>query len=287
VTLASGLALALLSAFALNWGWLEQHGGAQSIPPLSLRRPLLSLCELFRARQWLLGFVTGLAGWALYVGALAVAPLSLVQATSAGGIGILAALAQRRGQAVPWPPVAIAVAGLALLGASLAGGAAGHADGASALVLAWVGVSAALAVVAAPVSLGATAGFLYAAGDVATKAAMHHPLFVPLVLAAHGAAFVALQLGFQRGSAVGVAGTSTLVTNALPIAAGVAVFGEGVPAGLLGVARVAAFAAAVAAAALLARRDQPPTRTTRSATGSTRAARRRNSPSYGRPARPT
>ena len=40
---------------------------------------------LFRHRGWLIGFVVGLAGGRFYVAALALAPLSLVQATSAGG----------------------------------------------------------------------------------------------------------------------------------------------------------------------------------------------------------
>ena len=30
MSLAAGLVLALLSAFALNWGWLAQHGAARN-----------------------------------------------------------------------------------------------------------------------------------------------------------------------------------------------------------------------------------------------------------------
>jgi hypothetical protein len=279
VTLAAGLVLALLSAFALNWGWLEQHGAASALPPLALRRPVSSLAALFRARAWLTGFCVGLVGWALYVAALAAAPLSLVQATSAGGIGLLAVLARRRGQVVPWAPVALAATGLVLLGVSLSGGGSGGSRASWALVLAWLGSSALLALALAPANLGLTAGALYAAGDVATKAAVHRPLFVPLVLAAHGAAFVALQLGFQRGSAIGVAGTSMLVTNALPIAAGVALFHETMPSGPLGAVRVAAFGAVVVAAGLIARPAQAATRTTRSSIVSTLPQPRRNSAS--------
>ena len=47
MTVTAGLALALLSAFALNWGFLTQHGAASSLPPLSLRTPLRSLRSLF------------------------------------------------------------------------------------------------------------------------------------------------------------------------------------------------------------------------------------------------
>ena len=143
MTVGAGLALALVSAVALNWGWLAQHGAAQELPPLSLRRPVRALRSLFADRTWLVGFVVGLAGWAFYVAALALAPLSLVQATAAGGIGILALLAHRRGHDAQWPAVGIAIAGLALLGASLAGGG-GHGSPASpGAVAAWLAVSAA------------------------------------------------------------------------------------------------------------------------------------------------
>lgn len=260
MSVAGGLALALVSAFALNWGWLAQHGAAQDLPQLSLRHPLRALRSLFSHRTWLVGFVVGLAGWAFYVGALALAPLSLVQATSAGGIGMLAALAHRRGHDAQWPAVAVAVAGLALLGVSLAGGSVHGSHASSGAVVVWLAVSAAVALAFVPVNLGLVAGTLYAAGDVATKAAVHRPLFVVAVLAAHGLAFAVLQLGFQRGSPLATAGTSTLLTNALPIAAGVWLFHEHLPGGALGALRVLAFACVVVAAALLVRRPGETTR---------------------------
>jgi hypothetical protein len=291
VSVGAGLALALLSAFALNWGWLEQHGATQALPALSGRTPIRSLRLLFDDRTWLIGFVVGLGGWAFYVTALALAPLSLVQATSAGGIGILAALAQRRGHAAQWPAVTVAVAGLVLLAVSLAGGAPTSTTVSPAALVAWLSGSAILAGLLGArrtgAGLGLAAGALYAAGDVATKAAVHGGvwlLVVPVVLVAHGMAFVALQLGFQRGTPLATAGTSTLLTNALPIAAGVALFHERMPGGALGTLRVVAFASVVVAAAMLARQ---PSTTTRSATSTAEPALPRNSASYGRPARPT
>ena len=102
------------------------------------------------------------------------------------------------------------------------------------------------------VSLGTTAGVLYAAGDVGTKAAVaggSRLWFVPAILACHGLAFVALQIGFQRGRRLATAGVAVLWTNALPIAAGMALFGESSG----GVARVAAFVLVLVAAVALAR----------------------------------
>jgi S-formylglutathione hydrolase FrmB len=258
-SIAGGLVLALASAAALNWGYYAQHGAVAALPPLSVRKPLRSLAALFGNRRWLVGFWTGIAGWALYVVALTLAPLSLVQACAAGGLAILAALAGVRSRRERLA-VATSVAGLALLAVSLAGTVTGsrHANLRDAAV--WMAVSAVIAAVAASpttaAGLGTAAGILYAAGDVGTKAAVSggfHFWFVPALLACHGLAFVALQLAFQRGSALTSAGLATLWTNALPIAAGMLVFGEPLPGGALGAARIAAFVAVVVGAALLTR----------------------------------
>jgi hypothetical protein len=269
MTAAAGLVLALVSAFALNWGWIAQHGAAHELPPLSLRRPLASLRSLFSDLSWLAGFLVGLAGWALYVAALALAPLSLVQAVSAGGIGILAVLAHRRGETVTrrhWIAVALCTSGLLLLGVSLAGGTGKAATPGVGAVAVWLALSAAIALLAAfrgswlaaGAGLGVAAGVLYAAGDVATKAATFTGWWlalVPVVFLAHGAAFVALQFGFQRGSALATAGSATLLTNALPIVSGLVLFHERLPGGALGALRVVAFVAVVLGAAALTRDD--------------------------------
>ena len=258
-----GLLLALGSAAALNWGFFAQHGAASALPSLSPRRPFRSLRLLFGARRWLAGFSVGLGGWVLYVAALALAPLSLVQATSAAGIGLLALLVHATGTPLErreWKGVGVSMVALALLGASLSGGTTSGNAGALTGVALWILASAAAAAVAARLlgagaGLGAAAGILYAAGDVGTKAAIHggaRLAFVPVLLACHGLAFVSLQIGFQRGGALATAGVATVLTNALPILAGTTIFGEGVPAGAAGLARVAGFAGAVVGAALLA-----------------------------------
>ena len=262
--LTGGLVLALASACALNWSYFVQHGAAASLPPLSLRRPWRSLTALFGNRRWLAGFWTGIGGWILYVVALTLAPLSLVQACAAGGLAVLAALAGVRSRRERLA-VVTSIAGLALLAISLAGDVrtSRHASLRDAAI--WMLASVALAAIAAgpaanllnrAAGLGMAAGVLYAAGDIGTKAAVSggfQPAFVPPLLACHGLAFVALQLGFQRGGALTTAGLATLWTNALPIAAGMFVFGDPLPGGVLGVARVAAFAAVVVGAALLTR----------------------------------
>jgi hypothetical protein len=268
--LTGGLLLALASAAALNWSYFVQHGVASALPPLTLRRPVVSLRRLFGNLRWLVGFVVGTGGWVLYVAALALAPLSLVQAASAGGIGLLALLASRHARLTAWERggVGVAVGGLVLLGVSLTGRTTTAVAGPWEDVAVWIVVSAALAGLAAgrrtAAGLGIAAGVLYAAGDVATKAAVHgggRLGFIPVLLACHGLAFVALQLGFQRGGVLATAGLATLLTNALPIAAGTTLYDEGL--GSLPAVRVIAFACTVVGAALLSGPEPalPPTAT--------------------------
>ena len=262
-----GLGLSLVSAVALNWGFLVQQRAAAGLPRLRLRRPLASLGTLLRCRRWVLGSAAGLAGWGLYIAALALAPLSLVQTASAGGIGVLGVLVHfgpgpdrlRRGE---WAGVGLAVAGLVALVATVPGTAAGRPAGAAALA-AWLAGSALAALLAAGpgarrlaggAGFGLAAGLLYGAGDVATKAVVSgRPLLVLVVVAASCGAFTCLQLGFQRGGPLATAGSASVLTNVLPIAAGVAVFGESLPPGAAGVARCAAFALVTAGAAALVR----------------------------------
>ena len=195
--------LALGSTAALNWGFFTQHGAAGSLPPLSIRRPLASLRLLSANRRWLAGFLIGLAGWALYIAALRLAPLSLVQAVSAGGFGLLALLRwSRRGPPVPrggsWGGCRRRH-GLALLAVSLAAPEQWHGTAPAAFATGlWLaglrsraGAVAALGGLGVPAAaaLVSAAGILYATGDVATKAAVLAAglLLVPVVLAAHGA----------------------------------------------------------------------------------------------------
>jgi hypothetical protein len=260
--IALGLVLAVASAVAINGGYALQHGAASALPPLSLRRPVRSLAALFGNRWWTVGFLAGIAGWGMYVAALALAPLSLVQAAAAGGIAVLA-IGGARLTAAERVGVTAALCGLALLGLSL-GSHPSTNHGTATSVAVWMVVSAAVAaalgtrVLPKAAGLGTAAGILYAAGDVGTKAALAggaRLLFVPALLACHGLAFVCMQLAFQRGGRLASAGLAVLWTNALPIAAGMVLFGEALPGGWRGAARIAAFALVVVGAVALSRRE--------------------------------
>ncbi len=271
MTLLAGLLLALASAFALNWGFFVQHGASNALPPLSLQSPLRSLRLLFTSGRWLLGYLVGIGGWALYILALRLAPISIVQAVAAGGVGLLALFVwrvdrvplSRREQAA----VGASLGGLSLLCISFAAGAPRTATVGAHAALVWVAVTL-LAALAAwqpgsrlmrpGAGLGAASGLLYAAGDVSTKGAVSGVglFFVPVLLVCHLLGFVALQLAFQRGTALATAGLSTLLNNSVPIIAGLWLFQEHLPAGVFGVVRALGFALVVLGAALLARPEQ-------------------------------
>jgi hypothetical protein len=257
--IAAGLLLSVVSAVAINGGYSLQHASASRLPPLRLSQPKDAVRALFGNRPWLVGLLGGFGGWVLYVVALRFAPLSLVQAASAGGIGVLALGGGRLRPAERFG-VGAALAGLLLLGLSLGSHAPSDRGTVGAVVL-WLVASVAAAglvirLLPPGAGYGTAAGILFGAGDVGTKAAIEGGArlwFVPALLACHGLAFVCLQLAFQRGGRLGTAGLAVLWTNVLPIVAGTIVFGESLPGGFSGTARVAAFALVVIGAMALSR----------------------------------
>lgn len=276
-----GLIITLISALALNWGYLREHDAASRLPPLSLRRPLHTARLLLESRHWLTGFLAEMAGWGLFVFALSRAPLALVQAVSAGGIGILAALVSRfslaRLSVAERLGVGLSIIGLAALGVSLAGGAGGAAGAGKqaswahlALWLVGSGAAAAAVLSLGPsvfgrgAAFGVATGITFAAGDVATKATVGgDSALIPVMIAAYGLGTILLQMGFQRGGALVTAGLATVLTNAIPIAAGMTIFQEPLPGGISGVLRILAFAAVLASAVFLARQNVDTERATK------------------------
>ena len=95
MTVQIGLLLALGCAFATNLAFLWKHRGAVAAPDVDMRHPLASAAGLFRSKWWTIGFAVALVAWVLHVAALALAPISLVQAVISGGLVFLAVLADR------------------------------------------------------------------------------------------------------------------------------------------------------------------------------------------------
>ena len=85
-----GLILALASAAATNLAFLFKQRGAVLAPPILARHPVRSAVGLFRSRWFLVGWLVAIVAWGLHVGALSLAPLSIVQAVLSGGLVFLA-----------------------------------------------------------------------------------------------------------------------------------------------------------------------------------------------------
>jgi len=275
LSVAVGLALAVATAFTSVVGFLYKHRGAVDSPAVELRRPLWSTMVLFRSGWYVLGLVIATASWGLHVGALSLAPISLVQSVIAGGLVLLTVIADRLfAQHVTrreWIGVALAAGGLAFLAATIGGtghSAHSHYDVARlAPYVAGAGLGGlALAALAPPGPrrgpvLGVAAGLLWAASDTSIKALSDHlgdgaatvllsPLAAVIALASFAGLLVSAR-SLQLGRPVPVIAVTSVAANVVTIAAGPIVFSEPLPGSTLGViARLVAFALVVSAAAL-------------------------------------
>src|SRR6266480_7364655 len=268
VSTAVALVLAALSTTITNLAYLREHDAAAALPVLSMRRPVHSVRLLLGDRSWLLGFVMESSGFLLYATALALASLSLVQSINAGGIGVLAyvsaRMARRELSRRELAGVILSVLGLLALAVSLVGGSGAGGHGSTALILLWLGASAAAAILVlllgrallgAAVAAGIAGGLFFAIGDISTKLVTEGGVrtgFLLTLILGYLLGTILLQLGYQAGGALTVAGVATLLTNALPIAAGTVVLDEPVPSGVYGGLRILAFAAVTAGGVLLA-----------------------------------
>jgi hypothetical protein len=265
-----GLGLALISAVAVNWAYALEHDAASQLPPLDLRRPVELARTLLGSPAWLRAFALESAGWGLYVVALRISAISLVQAVSASGIAVLALVGAhgkihtipRRQQAA----VVIAMVGLLLLALSLRG--AHQVDRVPSFlgVVVWLGACGAGALLVLrglpswvpSARYGLAGGLLFAVGDISAKLVGYGGtwlLAALTLLAGYAAGTSLLQAGYQRGGALTTAGIATLTTNAVPIVAGFVLFGERLPRGTAGALEIAAFSSIVLSATLLGRRS--------------------------------
>jgi hypothetical protein len=262
-----GLTLAFVSAITVNWAYSREHEAVNAgVPSVSARRPVAAARALLASREWLVGFGGETIGWLIYVAALRLAPLALVQAVSASGIAALA-LIQSRGHPRRLKlrdryATRLALLGLVLLGISLVGSnPSDHAPHAVAAVV-WLGACFGAAALVSVLrlrlehaaALGLAAGLLFAAGDISAKIVVLGGwwlLALPPLVAAYAAGSIELQSAFQHGDALTAAGIATLATNAIPIIAGVLLFDQTLPSGWQRVLQLVAFAAIVASGTLL------------------------------------
>jgi drug/metabolite transporter (DMT)-like permease len=276
LTIQLGIILSLLCALATNVGFLLKHRGACAAPAVSLRHPLASAIGLFRSKWFTLGMLVALIAWSFHVAALAMAPLSLVQAVISGGLVFLTVLAERFfGFTVgtrQWAGVGLTALGLVLLAATLPHSGGAHSNYSLAAMIAFE--SALLVIgtllVLSPkfgshehhgVMLGIAAGILFGVSDVAIKAltgpvgdlgvaGLVSPWLLTCVLASV-IAFFACARGLQKGEAVPVITLTSAAANVTAISGGILVFGDPMASDPVGIVLQSfAFVLVVVAAAL-------------------------------------
>jgi drug/metabolite transporter (DMT)-like permease len=279
VTLFFGLALAGFSALVTQVGFLFRHRGAVAAPQVELRHPLRSAVALFRSKWWTVGYALAAVAYVLHVGALTLAAMSLVQAVLAGGLVVLAVVAERffgfEVERRQWVGLLLTALGLAML--AVTGEARSGQESANYSIAAMLAFEAAIAAVGVVliasyargrassnhgILLAVAAGLLFTTTHVAVKAlsgkidaGISELLLSPylyVAIAGGVVAFFASARSLQIGPAVPVIAVTAIAGNASAIPAGVVVFGD--PLGseaLTVVVRVVAFLLVIAAAALI------------------------------------
>jgi drug/metabolite transporter (DMT)-like permease len=243
-----GLILALASALATSAAFLFKQRGAIAAPAVDGMHPFRSAAGLFRSRWWTIGWLVALGAWLLHVGALSLAPLSVVQAVLSGGLVFLAVLAERffgfHLGCRQWIGLVITAAGLMVVGLTM-GSSHGGRPSLAALIAVECGVLAigALLVVGSVkldnthrnegMMLAIAAGALFGVSDVAIKylTQVAHggtlALVSPWLLAALLAmvvSFYASARSLQLGPGLEVIALTSVAANVVAISGGILVF---------------------------------------------------------------
>jgi drug/metabolite transporter (DMT)-like permease len=259
LSLNIGILLALACAIATQLGFLYKHRGANEAPCVDVRHPLRSGKSLFCSKWFAVGMGIAAGAWLFHVAALALAPLSVVQAVLSTGVVILAVLAERIfGFNVgprQWAGVAMTACGLVLLIVTLP---AAHSAHSAYSVAGMASFEAGMLLIGAllisgpklgapdhhhGVMLGAAAGTLFGVSDVAIKAltglgGIGDVLISPwlaIALIASVVAFYASARGMQDGEAVPVIASTSTAANVSCILGGIVVFGDPMPTETLGI----------------------------------------------------
>jgi hypothetical protein len=278
MTLQLGILLALLCAFVSNLGFFYKHRGACEAARVDIRHPLRTAKSLFSSKWFAIGMLVATTAWIFHVAALALAPMSVVQVVLAGGVVMLAVMADRLfgfevGQR-QWWGLALTGAGLVLLAVTFPHtGGGSHSSFSSSAMIAFeaglFGLGGLLILgprAGAPdhhhgYMLGAAAGILFGVSDIAIKAltgivgdagimGLVSPWMAVTILASV-AAFYSSARGLQDGDAIPVIAVTGTAANISCIAGGIIVFGDPLPGDALGIVLQAiAFVMVVVASAL-------------------------------------
>lgn len=257
-----GILFALLCAVGSNVAFFLKHRGACSAPAVDMRRPIHTAAELWSSKWFAIGMGVGGMAWLLHVAALSLAPMSIVQAVLAGGVALIAVMADRIfGISVgrrQWWGLGLTSVGLVLLVVTMPASTGAHASYSLAPMIgfeaALLGIGALLIV--GPHAAGARAehhgvalaiasGVLFGVCNVSVKAlsglvGQHGALallspWTAVALCASAAAFYASARSLQDGEAVTVIALTGTAMSVCCIAGGILVFSDPLPGDTLGI----------------------------------------------------
>ena len=247
-----GILLALACALATNIGFLYKYRGARAAPAVNVWRPLRTARSLFASPLFALGMLIATGAWIFHVAAMSMAPLSLVQAVLAGGVVLLAVMAERlfglRVGRRQWLGLGLTALGLMLLGLTLPAAHGAHSSFSLPGMISFEAglIAAGTLLIMGPrigaprqhhgFMLGAAAGILFGVSDIAIKAisgligaagvaGFLSPWLLVCVIASV-AAFYASAKGLQDGEAVPVIAITGAAANVSGIIGGIIVFGD-------------------------------------------------------------
>ncbi len=279
MTIDIGILLALACAFVANLGFFYKYRGANSVAKVDPRHPVRSARALYSSKWFALGMLTAMASWGLHVGALAMAPMSVIQVSLAAGVVFIAVMDDRlfgfevgRRQ---WVGLILTAAGLVLLGVTLPAMHGPHSHFSPVVMVCFeaglFGLGGLLLMgprMGGPahhhgVMLAAAAGILFGVSDTSIKALTGivgpHGLigvalspWLAVAVLASVVAFYASARALQDGEAVPVIAVTGTAANIAGVAGGIVVFGDplaGSPSGV--VLQALAFLLVIVAGALM------------------------------------
>lgn len=256
-----GILLALGCALTTNLGFLYKHRGACAAPAVDFRHPIRSGKALFASPLFSIGMLIACGSWLCHIGAMTMIPLSVVQAVLAGGVVLLAVMAERmlglRVGRRQWMGLGMTAGGLVLLGVSLP---AVHGAHSRFSVPGMIAFEAALIVagtvlimgprIGAPrhrhgVMFGAASGILFGVSDISIKAmsgmvGAHGILgvlspWLLVTVVASVVAFFSSAKSLQDGDPIPVIAVTSTAATVSGIVGGIVVFGDPFPAHPLGI----------------------------------------------------
>jgi uncharacterized membrane protein len=281
--LAQSLALGLVASLLLAFGLMMMKVRAGALPMARGRGILGAVVAWIRDPIWIGGLAVQAAGYALYMVALVGTPVSMMAVAMQGGVALFVVLAVaflgERARLWEWLGIGAVVVAALMLTGSLDAGAAENLLQTDALALASVAAVAIILALllarglrqngaATAIASGIALGFasLYTKpladrlGGAPDLAALAEVLlaspYTYLTIVTNVAGLVMLQNSFAMGRGIITMPLSSAISNVIPIAGGIAIFGERLPGEPFAAAmRAGAFALTIVASAALAAGD--------------------------------